>query len=176
MQVHYTFGVQGKWSNVWHNSGADILTVRDNFLGFVVPALLPLLDNTCLLARLLVSDDASTEFVTVPVDEAGTSGASGDLLPLFNAVKVLFADGSLGRPDYKFFKGLLTEGGQEEGFINSATEAVIAGLVSDLIDAAASNDIPFVSLDNDEYTSATVQTFVQMRQMHRKRKKVVTPP
>jgi hypothetical protein len=44
-------------------------------------------------------------------------------------------------------------------------------LISDMVAAGA----PLVSEDNDQYISANGQPAVQMRQMHRKRKKTVTP-
>jgi hypothetical protein len=171
VQVHYTFGANGKWSNVWHVSGADLLVSAGAFESAGVPALLPLLNNDCRLASLLVSSETDDTFVSVPVDAAGTSGASGDLLPLFNSVKVLFGDGSLGRPDYKFMKGLLTEGGQIDGTIDATTLGVIKGLMETFVGDMNIEGVALVSEDNDEYATVSVQSAVQMRQMHRKRKK-----
>lgn len=175
VQAHYSKDGSSKWSNVWHVSASDISTAAVAFESIGVPDLLPLLNNACQLDSLLTSDLDGAEFITTPINAAGTSGASGDLLPLFNSVKVLFTDGSLGRPDYKFFKGLLTEGGQVDGVIDGTTLGVIGGLVSALITDMDSDGEPLVSVDNDQYTSATVQPAVQMRQMHRRRRRTPTP-
>lgn len=170
-QVFYTRGSTGKWSNVWHNSAALITDVVSAWSSDGIPDLLPILDNTAQIASFLVSDLAGTQFVTTPVNAAGTSSASGDLLPLFNSLKALFPDGSLGRPDYKYFKGFVTESIQTNGNLNSGTitavEALLATLIADMDAAGAA----LVSDDNDAYVSASVQEAVQMRQMHRKRKK-----
>lgn len=171
VQVNYTRGTTGKWSNVWHVSAADIVTAASTFLSTAVPDLLPILDNSAELASFLVSDLAGSQFVTQPVNAAGTSSASGDLLPLFNSLKALFPDGSLGRPDYKYFKGFVTESVQTNGILNSGTVTAVEGLLTTLITDMDAASVPLVSDDNDQYASATVQSAVQMRQMHRKRRK-----
>jgi hypothetical protein len=175
VQVNYTKDTVNKWSNVWHVSAATITDAAAAFETEGVPNLLGYLHNDCQLASLLVSDEAGSAFITVPINAAGTSLAADGLLPLFNSMKVFFQDGSLGRPDYKYIKGYLTEAFTEDGIV---APAVIAGvvtafgtLISDMVAAGA----PLVSEDNDQYISANGQPAVQMRQMHRKRKKTVTP-
>jgi len=134
-----------------------------------------LLSNDATLVRLLISDLAGSEFVTVNVNTQGTSAEPGELLPLFNSMKVLFSDGSLGRPDYKYFKGYLTEGSQADGTIEAATIASAAALISTLIDDLDAATTPLVSLDNDQYDTGSIQPAVQMRQMHRKRRRTPAP-
>lgn len=171
VQVNYTRGTNGKWSNVWHSSGVDITAVKDAWLGFGVPDLLPLLDNSAKIATFLVSDLAGSQFITTAVGAAGTSSASGDTLPLFNSLKALFDDGSLGRPDYKFFKGFLTESIQANGLIASGTITAVETFLATLISDLDANGATLVSSDNDPYASASVQEEVAMRQMHRKRRR-----
>lgn len=176
VQVNYTYLSVNKWSNVWHVSGADIVGAADAFEDQGVPDLLAVLDNTAVLASLLVSSESDDTFVTRPINAAGTNTSSGDLLPLFNSAKILFTDGSLGRPDYKYIKGLVNEGNQTNGILTSgiqgALKTVFDGLIADM-DAAS---YPLVSEDNDQYVESNVQPRVQMRQMHRKRKKTTPTP
>jgi hypothetical protein len=175
-QIHYAFGASGKWSNVWHVSTDNLTAAEFGVRTVIVPDLLPLLHNRCQLVSILVSDDSSSEFITTPINAAGTSDVTDELLPLYNSAKVLFSDGSLGRPDYKFFKGLLTELMQADGVIGSGVASDIDALVETLITDADGAAVPLVSLDNDQYTSASVQPAVQMRQMHRKRRRAVVVP
>ncbi len=176
VQVNYQRGTTGKWSNVWHVNAADITTASDAVAGFMVPDLLPLLDNSAQIVSTLISDEASTQFVTTPVGANGTSTASGDLLPLYNSAKVFFSDGSLGRPDYKYFKGFVTESIQTNGDLTSGAIGVLETRMTTLIADMDANGAPLVSTDNDPYASASAQTAVQMRQMHRKRKKAAPAP
>lgn len=175
VQVHYQLGSLGKWSNVWHVSATAITDAATGFGGVGVADLLPLLSNDATLVRLLISDLAGSEFVTVNVNTQGTSAEPGELLPLFNSMKVLFSDGSLGRPDYKYFKGYLTEGSQADGTIEAATISSAAALISTLIDDLDAATTPLVSLDNDQYDTGSIQPAVQMRQMHRKRRRTPAP-
>jgi hypothetical protein len=175
-QVHYTKGTNGKWSNVWHCDAVDLPTVVEAWNTAGVPDLLPVLANSCILHSLLVSDEASSDFLTSLVDAAGTSTAAGDLLPLFNACRVFFTDGSLGRQDNKFFKGFVTENIQADGELLSGTVTAVNGLLATLITDMAAAGATLVSSSGDPYTLAVTQVEVQMRQMHRKRKKVVAGP
>src|SRR4029453_5609940 len=101
VQVFYQRGATGKWTNVWHASADDIPAVQTAFSSQGVPDLLPLLDSSCTLKRYLVSDLDGDLFVSTEINSAGTSTASGDLLPLYNSCKVFLNDGTLGRPDLK---------------------------------------------------------------------------
>ena len=175
VQVNYKRGTTGKWSNVWHVNAADLATAAAAFQASGVPDLLPLLDNSAQLVSLLVSDPATSTFITSILNAAGTSTASGDLLPLFNSAKAFFADGSNGRPDYKYLKGFITESIQTNGVITSGALGVIVSQLGTLIADMDTAGAPLVSADNDPYLTVTAQPDVQMRQMHRKRKKTVTP-
>jgi hypothetical protein len=175
VQVNYRFGLTGKWSNVWHISGATLTDGADVFLATAVPALRTLLHPDCLMVSLLVSDEAGPTFITAPVNAFGTSSDSGELLPLFNSVKALFADGSLGRPDYKYLKGIVTEGGQIDGDVAAALKLAVEGTLGTLLGDMEVAGFPLVSADNDQYVSVSAQPAVQMRQMHRKRRRTPTP-
>jgi len=109
------------------------------------------------------------------VNEAGTSSASGDMLPLFNSVKALFPTAGFGRPDLKYFKGFLTESLQTNGLVNGGTITAVETLLQSLIDDLSGETVPLVADDSAAYATVTVQEAVQMRQMHRRRRRTVTP-
>jgi hypothetical protein len=152
-----------------------LIDAADAFESQGVPDLLPLLHNACSLVSILVSSLSDSTFIMRPINTVGTSSDTGQLLPLFNSVKVFLVDESNGRPDYKYLKGYLTEGSQDDGVIGatpiSVIETAILALAADMNTASA----PLVSIDNDQYVGTTVQAEVQMRQMHRKRRKTVAP-
>jgi len=175
VQVNFQLGVTGKWSNVWHVSGADLVGAADAFEAEGVPDLLTLLDNSAQLVSLLVSAEEGDTFITRAINAAGTSTGSGDLLPLFNSAKALFDDGSFGRPDYKFFKGFVTESLQTAGVLLTTAQSYIETALGTLISDMDTAGYPLVSSDNDAYLTVNAQPAVQMRQMHRKRRKVVAP-
>lgn len=174
-QINYHRGTNEKWSNVWHLSADALTTAADALENVGVPDLLPLLHNTCRLASLLVSDESTADFITRPIDTAGTSAFDDSMLPLFNSVKALFNDGSLGRPDYKFIKGFLTEAIQENGLIDSGGITAVEGSLSLFMQDMDDEGVPVVSADNDQYVTVSAQQAVQMRQMHRRRRRNVTP-
>jgi len=175
VQVNYAFGASGKWSNVWHCSASDLSTVAVAFQSVGVPDLLDILHNECQLVSLLISSETDDTFITVPINASGTSSVTDELLPLFNSVKAFLLDDSLGRPDYKFIKGYLTELLQVNGNIEPAADTAIVTALGALIADMDGEGAPMVSADNDPYSSVSVQPAVQMRQMHRRRKKTVTP-
>lgn len=176
IQVFYERGQGVKWSNVWHASAVSIPILQGTFSAEAVPDLLVMLDPSCTLVRFLISDLAGDTFVTTNVGSAGTSAAAGDMLPLFNSIKVFLVDGSLGRPDYKYIKGYITESTQTNSVLIPAVVTGIDQFVTTLLADMAGVATPLVSQDGDEYISASVQPAVQMRQMHRKRKKTVVSP
>jgi len=172
VQVNYTRGTLGKWSNVWHVNAPDLITAADAFEDHGVPNLLPLLHNSAQLASLLISSEIDATFITRPINAAGTSAQTDQILPLFNSVKAFLVDDSNGRPDYKYLKGYLTELLQADGLVASgAVTAVTSNLTTMAADMNTANS-PLVSADNDQYVSISVAPAVQMRQMHRKRRKI----
>jgi len=174
IQVHYQQGLLAKWSNVWHIDAVDLVNAASIFNSAAVGGLLNLLHPTCTLLRLLCSDPASDDFTVTTVNQDGISDASGDLLPLYNSCKVLFDQG-LGRPDLKYFKGFVTEGVQAGGNFITGVQASVNSTIQDIIAAVQAEEANLCSEGGVEYNTSTVQLAVQMRQMHRKRRRVVVP-
>lgn len=171
VQVFYRRDVDEKWTNVYHVDVAAIGDAVTPVTDTLIPGLLPLLDSSCQIYKALISDPSSTDFVEIPFSSAGTSTASGDMLPLFNCVKELIQTAALGRPDVKFLKGFITESIQTNGVLTSGAAGVVTGAISDLITAMSGDSAPLVSESGDVWATNTTQSAVQMRQMHRKRRR-----
>jgi len=174
-QIFYSGPDNAKWSNVWHIQGADVLEASVAAYTVMKDYLLTLLHTSCQLTKLLTSDEATSDFIDTPINEAGTSTDTGDLLPFFNSAKVFIPPAGFGRPDIKFFKGLLTEtlvdGRSLTTTLISAMDDALTNMINDMID----NSTPLVADDGAQYSNVTVQSDVQMRQMHRKRRRTPAP-
>jgi len=170
-QVFYSHPSLGKWSNVYHVSAANLLTARVAFEGNVVPELLQILNTACTLIGLLVSALDSDDFSELALNLPGEDAGGGTLLPLFNSVKVLIQPANLGRPDVKFVKGFLTEDTHSAGSCTSGAQTAVDAAFTTFIGAMDLNTTPLVSEDGAEWVSASVQGAVQMRQMHRRRRR-----
>lgn len=175
LQVFYARGEGSKWSNVYHSNADTLAALTANFVSDMQTPLLSALDPSCRLTKILASSTIDDTFSEVSIEEVGTHFGAGSLLPLWNCVKVFFSTAGLGRPDYKFYKGFVGED-------NTATDVIDSGQLSDLvadlqtmIDDMSSDGTPLVSNEGDIWLAATGQPGVQMRQMHRRRKRTVVP-
>lgn len=176
-QIFYELPGGEKWSNVYHTDGDGLLADKFAWTSAGIPILAGLLHASCLITRVLVSDPDPDvpDFTESVVNVAGTSAFTDSRLPLFNCVKAFFQPDNLGKPDYKFYKGWLTEALNDSGQITSADaddfSTALSQLISDMDDAGAI----LCSENGDHWVSNSVQPSIQMRQMHRKRKKPVAP-
>ncbi len=176
IQVNYLLGLTGKWSNVWHINTTDMASAAAAPVLGMEDHLLALLSNTCLLKSYLISDPLTAAFFTVDRNAPGTNGDTGSLLPLYNTVKALFPPSDFGRPDLKYFKGLVGENVQTGGTLDSTFVTFVDAEIQAMIDDMLANGTTLASENGDPYENVTVQPAVQMRQMHRKRKKTVATP
>jgi len=175
LQVFYQEGEGEKWSNVYH---LDVTTLTDAITAFTTDmqaALLSILHSSCRIVKVLASSLTDDTFVEASIEEAGTSAFTDSRLPFFNSVRVLAATTGLGAPDSKFIKGWLTEGNSSSGSIDSIALADLVTALVDMRSDLTGNDTPLVSESGDLWGTITAKPIIQMRQMHRKRKKV-TPP
>lgn len=175
LQVNYARGLVEKWSNVWHADADSITDVVSAFGVAMKDHLLALLNENCRIVSVLISDIAGPDFTIVSVDEAGTDTSGGTLLPLYNSVKALFPVG-LGRPDIKYLKGILTEDYHNNGSIGATLAALVDTELTTMISDVAAEGVTLVADDAFPYANVSVQDAVQMRQMHRKRKKSAPAP
>jgi hypothetical protein len=137
--------------------------------------LLAMLSNSCTLKSYLISDPASDSFFTEDRNNLGTYSSSGSLLPFWNACKLIFPPSDFGRPDLKYMKGVVGENVQTDGLLSTGFQTDMDNACSAMIADMIANATPLCSANGDFYETVSVQPLVQMRQMHRKRKKSVTP-
>jgi hypothetical protein len=176
LQVNYTLGLTGKWSNVWHfkattmaiAAGAPVIGMEDS--------LLALLDESCLIKSYLISAIDDDSFFTSDRNSAGLNTDLGSLLPLYNTVKVIIPPTDFGRPDLKYLKGAVGENVQTDGILEPAYVTLVDDTITGMIGDMVSNATPLCTIDGQNYVNVSVQPAVQMRQMHRKRRKKPVVP
>lgn len=117
-----------------------------------------------------VSDpfDEGTSFITTPINLAGLRTGSGDVLALFNTVRVDFPAG-FGRPSRKYYRGVLTEA----DIVGATLAAGVKTLVT--TNTGASFVLHLVDPQDTNLSPGVVSNFVQMRQLRRGRRKRTTP-
>lgn len=139
----------------------------------LAPSMTEQLGTQFSCVRTVVNHLADDTFASTPLSIPGA--ASGDFLPLFNTIKVNVSVTGFGRPDYKFVRGWLQEVSVTDGQIESAAIAVFQGIFEDLITDSTASAVDICDADGNTWTTPAIQPSVQMRQLHRRRKKVVTP-
>lgn len=174
-QVFYTLSRGDKWTNVYHISADDLTGARSSFSSIAIPALLSVLHPSGQIAKVLYSSLTDDTFITDVIGSNGTSADSGSLLPIFNSVKVFFSTTAVGRPDYKFIRGGVTESLAVDDEIDPTIRTALDATFSDLVSDMAGDDSPLCSESGDLWGIVSVQSKIQMRQPHRRRKKVVAP-
>jgi hypothetical protein len=175
LQVFYQEGEGAKWTNVYH---VDVDTLTDAITAFtsVMQAyLLTLLHSSCRIVKVLASSMTDDTFVEASIEEPGTSAFTDSRLPFFDCVKTIISTTGLGRPDIKFMKGWLTEGNSSSGSVDSIALTAFLDNFNNMIQDMIDNSTSLVSDTGDQWAVATAPPTIQMRQMHRKRKKTVTP-
>lgn len=165
------------WENVWHvNIGADTDVDPALLSAFETFGINMLLENFSL-ARIVRRPKGTTDaFIEILVGAAGTRGLAGSFaLPLFNTVRLLLAAGA-GRPGLKYIRGLLKTADiiDEQNHIDPALITYVNTQIDVLFNAASDAGQSFVIGSADKFAvSAEPDTSVEMRQLHRKRKKSV---
>jgi hypothetical protein len=169
------FGTQSGdrfWTNVFHVNALDIDAAASFANTVIVPALADHMLSQFKIVRSLVSHLADASFVTTPLDVAGVV-AGGDFLPLFNTIKVNIAVTGHGRNDFKYLRGALAESQQTDGQLTDAFIALVEATWAGLIADGTAAGVDLVDTAGNLWETATVQPSVQMRQLHRKRRRVV---
>lgn len=175
IQVFYQRGEGDKWTNVYHADAASLPALSTAFTSIMQVHLLNMLDPSVRIVKALFSSMTDDTFVETSIEEPGVLFGAGSLLPFFNRVKLLFATAGLGRPDVKFLGGWVGEDNSASG-VNDPTK--LADLVTEfntLIEDMDANGTPLQSEAGDAWNECTAQPGIQMRQLHRRRKRVVVP-
>lgn len=112
-------------------------------------------------------------FQHVPINANG-GVANADFLPLFNTVRVDFQTAS-SDPARKYYRAPIAEGNQAGGVLSSDyINAVALALFTFLGDPELYGNI--VTTAGNKVITGTVHDLVQMRQLHRHKRKKVVPP
>lgn len=163
------------WENVWHveiGSATDVPpALVDAFVTFGRNTLLDLYTLERVVRRPAGSHDMFIEDI---VGLAGILSSDGfKALPIFNVVKVLLQVG-LGRPGIKLLRGAIIDGDllDEQFHLKPTFVTLIQNELNALYNAAsdAACEIVVGSTNKPSVTS-NVDTTIQMRQPHRKRRK-----
>jgi len=164
------------WENVYHiqtDGDSDVSTDALNaIIEFYVTRTLSVYTIVKLVRRLLGTADS---FIETSVDEAGTFDAgSSDLLPLWNTIRVVLNSAS-GRNGLKFLRGMAlasqltaTEGQWDPSLITAVQTAWTT--MENAIEATTGQHLVFGAANKIAF-SGDVQSTVQMRQRHRKRRR-----
>jgi hypothetical protein len=171
IQIFYQRGLTEKWTNVYHADGSGLLDIDAAVTDNMITPLLSLLDPSCSILKYLVSSLTDDTFIERAVNEPGTHFGSGSLLPLFNSMKALFQPADFGRPDLKYYKGLIGEDNSGAGLVSggqaSDADTALTTMIADMTADGAS----LCSENGSTWSNVSIQSAIQMRQMHRKRKK-----
>jgi preprotein translocase subunit Sss1 len=165
------------WENVWNVDIGEATDVPpalvSAFVTFARNCLLDLYSVARVARRPAGSHD---EFIETVVGLAGLLAVgSGKALPLFNVVKLVLQVGA-GRPGIKLLRGLLSNAHllDEQNHIIPSLITLVDGNANDLFNAASAAACTFVvGESNKPAVSPVVDQSVEMRQLHRKRKKTV---
>lgn len=162
------------WTNVYHTNATTLDAAADLAFDTIMPFEAAPMDGSFKVVKILVSNMAGDDFRSIPTNVAG--GASGSpYLPLFNTIKVNFLVAGDGRNDYKFYRGILSEANQTNGQVDSGLVTSLSVAVNTLIADASAGGTDLVDSEGNLWVSGEVQVAVQMRQLHRRRRRVVTP-
>jgi len=128
-----------------------------------------------LFTKFRVSDDnpATDNYQVSNLNVYGTAPVNGDLLPLFNVMRVDFNVSGGGRPSRKYYRLPMGEFDQANGTITSGALSVWNAAVANLATGGYYRDV-----DGQVIIDASVYPKVGMRQLRRgsKRKAPTTSP
>lgn len=177
IQVFKSFLSGGReWTNVYLVTAADLLAagsaafiIKDHEILFH--------KNQTIITKFRVTDETpgSNAFVVVPVNEPGTGGNAVEYWPLFNVVRVDFQAQGFGRPSRKYYRLPLIENDVADNVIDPARTGAILTALSDMIADLNTNGTPFVDPQLQLLGPPVVFGAVQMRQLHRKRRRPAAP-
>lgn len=163
-----------EWTNVYHVEAPNLAAAVTAAAPIPV-AEISVHQSVVNVSRMRISTSVEFDSIyeIVPIDSLG-AGAGSDFLPLFNCVRVDVHTASPGRPDRKYYRPPIEEGGQTNFVLTTATQNAFQSMVNNLISTMNTSSPVLVSNQGDAWVSATCIAPVQMRQLHRKRRKKLT--
>lgn len=167
-------GSDREWSNTYLVESPDLDTVAAVLSDLANQESHIFLDNV-QVTRIRASDTTpETDVFTIhTANITGDRGTAGDgtWLPLFNCFRVDCDVAGGGRPSRKFYRGPLLEADQQAGFLDPSVITEIDTQVAQIIVIFSTGSCPWVDPDGQEVIAVHTQPKVQMRQLHRKRRK-----
>lgn len=119
--------------------------------------------------------DSGGVFISVPLNSPGDRADPADNLPLWNTLRVdLTMDGG-GRPGRKYYRLPLGESDVANYVVNSGLLGDVKTTLDALIADLTSLGAPWVDNDVQTVAESLPNPRVQMRQLHRKRRRTVIP-
>jgi hypothetical protein len=150
------------WTNVYHVAATDLDDAKDQ--AELIIAVEQDIHNTAFtITKYRVSPYPGPSEGSIVAVNAPGEGPSGDMLPLFNVIRVDFP-APVGRPSRKYYRNGLTEAEQANGELSDTArdgyQAVVDGLTTN-------PDIHLVDVDGQVLGVGNVFKAVGMRQLRR---------
>lgn len=172
VEIFKTLGAE-RWGNVYLlDAGSMEAAIAAGALIYAMEEELHLPVVTLEYMRVSTTVESDGVFTTVPLNTVGTSGQPGQAVPLFVTARLDMPVVGGGRPSRKFYRGVLTEAVVEVNSLVTGDLAYIAGNFNTLISDLAGLGSPLVDPQGQELDSAVLYPKPQMRQLHRKRRRV----
>ncbi len=174
IQVFKTHPLNGsrEWSNVYHvrtTSSLEAIGIADQIVA--AEREFHNASTTFSRARAFSITEGDDDFRTTTYNEAGLRTDPPQNMPLWDTVRVDITVEGGGRPSRKFYRLPLGEADVVnlvvDGTLRSLIDTTLEGLRTTLDTATT----PLVDLDDQPWTDVNAYGFVQMRQLHRKRRR-----
>lgn len=110
-------------------------------------------------------------YVTVPINDNGNRVDPADNLPLWNTLRVDVSVVGGGRPSRKFYRLPLGESDVNNYVVQPTIISLVDTTLTALVASLQGGGTPLVDPDGQEWDAITVSNRVQMRQLHRKRRR-----
>lgn len=175
IQVFMTETGDRFWTNVFHVNALTLDAAASFANTVIATALADQMDNHFKVVKTLVSHIGDGSFISTPLNIVG-AGTAGTFLPLFNTAKILVSVSGAGRNDYKYLRAVLTEGRVTNGQIDSGVVTSLESTWNGLIADGTAAGVDLVDDEGHLWQVATCQQAIQMRQLHRRRRRVVVAP
>lgn len=174
IQVFKTHPLNGtrEWSNVYHVRCSTSL-VAIGIADEIVAAEREFHNASTTFTRARASSivAADDDFRTNVYNEGGLRADPTQNMPLWDTVRVDITVEGGGRPSRKFYRLPLGEADVANLVVDGTLRSLIDTSLEGLRTALETATTPLVDLDDQPWTDVAAFGFVQMRQLHRKRKR-----
>lgn len=164
------------WSNEYLVSGPSLEAARNAGLaiqGIERQIHAPVVEYRQVLVSTVVPLD--NVYTSIPLNGNGERVVfDAEYLPMFNTFRADIEVAGGGRPSRKYFRGPVLESDQSDGALVPGVVALVDAAVNQMIEDVLVVECQLVDPDAQEWIACHTFAQVQMRQLHRKRKKKTT--